>query len=95
MSEPIVPGTVQLPPGGQPIVLLSDAQTHGGYPRIGHVIRADRGCLAQLRAGERLRFAPCTHAQALAATRQRAHTLAKIALAIRSRNEFGARDRSW
>ena len=95
VSEPIVPGTVQLPPGGQPIVLLADAQTHGGYPRIGHVIRADRGRLAQLRAGERLRFAPCTRAQALAAARERAHTLAKIALAIQSRSEFGPRDRSW
>ena len=85
LSEPIAPGTVQLPPGGQPIVLLADAQTHGGYPRIGHVIRADRGRLAQLRAGERLRFTPCTREQALAATRERAHTLVRIALAIAGR----------
>jgi antagonist of KipI len=85
VSEPIIPGTVQLPPGGQPIVLLADAQTHGGYPRIGHAIRADRGRLAQLRAGDTIRFAPCTHADALAAARERAGTLARIALAIRSR----------
>ena len=86
ISEPIVPGAVQLPPGGQPIVLLADAQTHGGYPRIGHVIRADRGRLAQLHGSDRVRFAPCTPGQALAATRERASTLARIALAIRARD---------
>ncbi|QDQ74722.1 biotin-dependent carboxyltransferase family protein [Pseudoluteimonas lycopersici] len=85
VSEPIVPGTLQLPPGGQPIVLLADAQTHGGYPRIGHAIRADRGRLAQLRAGDAIRFAPCTPAEALAASRERAHTLARIALAVAGR----------
>ena len=85
ISEPIIPGTVQLPPGGEPIVLLADAQTHGGYPRIGHVIRADRARLAQLRAGDEVRFAPCTPAEARAAMRERAHTLARIALAITGR----------
>lgn len=85
ISEPVAPGTVQLPPGGEPIVLLADAQTHGGYPRIGHVIRADRGRLAQLRAGDAIRFAPCTPSEALAAKRERAHTLARIALAIAGR----------
>ena len=85
VSEPIVPGTVQLPPGGEPIVLLADAQTHGGYPRIGHAIRADRGRLAQLRGGDRIRFAPCTPAEALAASHERAHALARIALAIAGR----------
>ena len=85
MSEPIIPGTVQLPSGGEPIVLLADAQTHGGYPRIGHAIRADRGRLAQLRAGDKVRFAPCTPVEALAAMRERTHTLARIALAIAGR----------
>lgn len=85
VSEPIAPGSVQLPPGGNPIVLLADAQTHGGYPCIGHAIRADRGRLAQLRAGERIRFMPCTPAEASAAGRERAHALARIALAIAGR----------
>jgi len=85
VSEPIAPGAVQLPPGGNPIVLLADAQTHGGYPCIGHAIRADRGRLAQLRAGDRIRFMPCTPGEALAAGRERAHTLARIALAIARR----------
>jgi antagonist of KipI len=85
ISEPVAPGTLQLPPDGRPIVLLADAQTHGGYPRIGHVIRADRPRLAQLRPGDRLRFQPCDRAQALDAWRDRCHRLARIEVAISTR----------
>jgi antagonist of KipI len=89
ISAPVAPGTVQLPPDGQPIVLLADAQTHGGYPRIAHVIRADRPLLAQLRPGERVRFVPCTPSQARAAWRTQRQALARLALAIRARVPAG------
>lgn len=85
LSEPVAPGTVQLPPDGQPIVLLAEAQTIGGYPRIGHVIAADLPRLAQLRPGDSLRFEriDAASAQALAcAQRQR---LTRMALAIGQR----------
>lgn len=59
VSAAVAPGTLQLPPDGQPIVLLADAQTIGGYPRLGHVIAADLPRLAQWRPGEVLRFAQC------------------------------------
>jgi len=59
ISAPVAPGTVQLPPDGQPIVLLADAQTVGGYPRLGHVVAADLPRLAQLRPGDSLRFQAC------------------------------------
>jgi antagonist of KipI len=85
MSEPVAPGTVQLPPDGQPIVLLADAQTLGGYPRIGHAIRADWPRLAQLRPGDRLRFAPCTRDEAAQARREQMQRLARIAIAIQAR----------
>jgi len=85
ISEPVAPGTVQLPPDGQPIVLLADAQTHGGYPRIGHVIRADIPLLAQMRPGARLRFLPCTPVQACAANAEQRQRLHRIALAIDAR----------
>jgi len=88
-SEPVAPGTVQLPPDGQPIVLLAEAQTVGGYPRIGHVVSADLPRLAQLRPGDKLRFQmiDAATAQALAcAQRQR---LSRIALAIEQRRHDG------
>jgi antagonist of KipI len=58
LSEGVVFGTVQLPPGGNPIILMADRQTTGGYPRIGEVASVDLPLLAQLKPGERLRFRP-------------------------------------
>ena len=51
VSQPVGFGTVQVPPAGQPIVLMADRQTTGGYPRIAEVIRADRDRLAQVVPG--------------------------------------------
>lgn len=82
LSAPVAPGTVQLPPDGQPIVLLADAQTVGGYPRLGHVIAADLPRLAQLRPGETVRFQSCdarTATRLACAARAR---IARIALMI-------------
>lgn len=55
-SGTVVPGTVQVPPDGQPIVLMADAQTIGGYPQIAHVISADLPLVAQLRPGDSVQF---------------------------------------
>lgn len=55
-SEPVVPGTIQLPGNGRPIVLLADAQTVGGYPRIAHVAQVDLARLAQRPPGAPIRF---------------------------------------
>lgn len=85
ISAPVAPGTVQLPPDGQPIVLLADAQTHGGYPCIGYVIRADRQRLAQLRPGSPLHFTATTHELAQQAWQAQQHTLARLSLAIAAR----------
>jgi allophanate hydrolase len=57
VSDATVPGSIQVPGAGQPIVLLADAQTAGGYPKIATVITADLGRLAALRPGQSLRFA--------------------------------------
>lgn len=69
-SHGIVPGVVQVPPSGEPIIQLSDAHTAGGYPKIGTVIEADLWRLAQAPLGSRLRFVPVTYRDALAALRQ-------------------------
>ena len=57
-SAPVCPGTIQLPPGGQPIVLMPDGPTVGGYPRIAVVLSRALRRLAQRRPGEPVRFAP-------------------------------------
>lgn len=90
-SEPVAPGTVQLPPGGAPIVLLGDAQTHGGYPRIGHVIRTDRPRLAQLRPGDAVHFVACDVATAQALAEAQRHRLARMAIAIDAQRRRDAR----
>jgi len=56
-SEPIVLGAIQVPTNGQPLVFLADHPVTGGYPVIGVVHRADIGLAAQLRPGQRVRFA--------------------------------------
>jgi antagonist of KipI len=65
LSEAVSFGTIQVPPDGQPIILLADRQTTGGYPKIGQVITADLPILAQLKPGEHLRFKEVTQHEAL------------------------------
>lgn len=55
-TAPITPGTIQIPPDGQPIITLADGQTTGGYPRIGQVISADLSILGQLKANDSISF---------------------------------------
>lgn len=82
LSEPVVFGTVQLPPDGRPIILMADRQPTGGYPRIGEVASADLPLLAQLRPGDTVRFRPATLAQAHAARREAERTIAQLRAAI-------------
>jgi biotin-dependent carboxylase-like uncharacterized protein len=56
LSEGISLGAIQVPADGQPIVLLNDRQTIGGYPKLGSVLSLDIGKLAQLLPGGSLRF---------------------------------------
>jgi antagonist of KipI len=56
VSSAVTFGTVQLLPEGQPILLMADHQTAGGYPRIAHVISAHHSRIAQLKPGEMIRF---------------------------------------
>ncbi len=55
-SQGILPGAVQLPPSGEPIVLGVDAPVTGGYPWIAQVVAADAGRLAHLAPGDEMRF---------------------------------------
>jgi biotin-dependent carboxylase-like uncharacterized protein len=85
LSHAVLPGVVQVPPNGQPIALLADAQSTGGYPRIAKVIDADLWKLAQLPLGGRVRFIPCSLSDAHAAERQGQLYLERIGASLRDR----------
>jgi KipI family sensor histidine kinase inhibitor len=70
VSQPVVAGSVQVPPDGQPIVLLAEHQTIGGYPQIGHVISADLPKLARAWPGAMVSFREVTLDEARAAWRE-------------------------
>ncbi len=77
-SHGLVPGVIQVPPGGQPIIQMRDAQPSGGYPKIGTVIEADLWRLAQAPAGSRIRFVETSYTGALAASRTTSVYLRKV-----------------
>ncbi|WP_105189796.1 biotin-dependent carboxyltransferase family protein [Pseudoalteromonas sp. T1lg48] len=84
-STAVAPGSIQLPPSGEPIVLLNDCQTTGGYPLLGQVIAADLPRLGQLRGGHSVSFTPVTLAQARHLNQQHSNELNRLRLAMRYR----------
>jgi len=82
ISEPVCFGTIQVPPNGEPIILLADRQTTGGYPIIGYVASVDFPILAQLKPGDQLHFEEITvrQAQQLMIEREKAVKVIKLAL---------------
>ncbi|RLQ90972.1 biotin-dependent carboxyltransferase family protein [Planomicrobium sp. Y74] len=56
ISEAVVFGSIQVPADGNPIILMADRQTAGGYPKIAEVITVDLPLISQLKPGDRLRF---------------------------------------
>ncbi|MDQ8031014.1 MAG: biotin-dependent carboxyltransferase family protein [Bordetella sp.] len=83
LSEATSFGTVQVPAGGQPIVLMADRQTTGGYPKLAQIAAVDLPVLAQFAPGQTLRFAPIAldEAQQLDAARAQAFAALEAALA--------------
>jgi antagonist of KipI len=75
LSEAVAPGTVQVPPSGNPILLLNDCQTIGGYPKIAHVITVDLATAAQLSPGNQVRFSEISMNQAHTLLFERARNL--------------------
>ncbi|MBN3775222.1 allophanate hydrolase, partial [Burkholderia sp. Se-20378] len=94
LSHAVLPGTIQVPPNGQPIVLMHDAQTTGGYPKIGTVIRADLWKLAQARLNLPIRFVRTTPDAARAALAAERAYLRQIDVAIDMREEARRRAQS-
>ena len=78
VSDGTVTGSLQVPGNGQPIVLMPDRGTSGGYPKIATVISADFGRFAQTPAGRAFRFKPVSMAEAQAEARRFADLLRSL-----------------
>jgi antagonist of KipI len=87
VSEAVAPGTVQVPPGGRPILLLGDCQTIGGYPKIAHVITVDLSIAAQLRPGDTVRFQEISLPEAHRLLFEREQELERFRIGLSLRNE--------
>jgi len=81
-SRPVVPGTVQLPPDGLPIVLMAEGQTIGGYPQLGQVASVDLPKLAQARPGAEIVFRLCDVSAAQQARLRVAADLARLRVGL-------------
>lgn len=85
VSEAVTFGTIQVPPSGQPIVLMADRQTTGGYPRIAQVIAADLPTLAQARPGQYIQFQRTTWQEAERLYVQHEHDMRRWKMMIRNK----------
>jgi antagonist of KipI len=79
ISEPLGIGAIQVPSAGEPILLMADRQTAGGYPKIGYVISADLPLAGQLAPGDFIEFHLCSHQEAVAALIARERQLLRYA----------------
>jgi biotin-dependent carboxylase-like uncharacterized protein len=80
ISDALCPGAIQVPGDGQPIIMMADCQTTGGYAKIGTVIGPDLSKLAQTKAGDCVSFVACSDAEAVAALAAEQHAYEKAAL---------------
>lgn len=79
ISEPLGIGAIQVPSAGEPILLMADRQTAGGYPKIGYVISADLPLAGQLAPGDFIEFHLCSQQEAVAALIARERQLLRYA----------------
>jgi allophanate hydrolase len=83
VSDGVTPGSIQVPGNGQPIILLADAQTVGGYPKIATVISADLPRLGQAKPGDTIRFSAVTVHEAREALIAREKRLSEWAAGVK------------
>ena len=91
-SDGVAPGAIQVPGNGQPVVLLADRQTTGGYPKIATVISADLSALGRLPVGTLVGFEAVTVEIAEAARREHVAMLAALKEGIVSVDEATSTD---
>lgn len=78
VSDPVLPGCIQVPASGLPLILMADCPTTGGYPKIATVISTDLADLAQLPPGSEVSFRAVTLEEAQLARSQRIQWLAEL-----------------
>jgi len=78
LSAPTAFGAIQVPPSGEPIVLMADRQTMGGYPIAATIISADIGIAGQLGPGDAVAFTVCTLQEAMTALIAQEQTLMAV-----------------
>jgi allophanate hydrolase subunit 2 len=79
LTEGVSVGAIQVPPGGQPIILFVEHPTTGGYPKIANVISADHHVLGQLRPRDEVRFERVSLKQALDLLREQEEMIHSVA----------------
>jgi antagonist of KipI len=87
ISEAVCCGTIQVPADGQPILLMADCATTGGYPRVAHVIAADLPLAAQLKPGDKMRFQEVSLAEARQLHLKQEANLAKLRVGLRFKQD--------
>ncbi|MBX0333040.1 biotin-dependent carboxyltransferase family protein [Pontibacter sp. HSC-14F20] len=88
ISTAVTFGTVQVPPHGNPIVLMADHQTTGGYPRILQVVRVDLPILAQVAPGQTIEFEEVSLEEAQQLYIRREQNLTQLARAIQLKHNL-------
>lgn len=91
LSHGILPGTIQLPPAGQPVIQMHDANTCGGYPKLGVVIAPDLSVLAQVRLGSTIRFCVIDRVAALKLAVAEEEFLQRLTLRIGLARDYSTR----
>jgi antagonist of KipI len=82
LSEAVTMGTIQVPNDGQPIILMADRQTIGGYPKIGYVASIDFPVLSQVMPGENLTFKEISIQDAQRLLLKRDQLISKVKIGI-------------
>ncbi|PSL40263.1 antagonist of KipI [Planomicrobium soli] len=82
ISEAVAFGSIQVPADGNPIVLLADRQTTGGYPKIGQIASVDLPLVSQLKPGDRLRFQEVTLQEAQRLWIEQEHRIQQLKISI-------------
>ena len=83
ISEEVSVGTIQIPPDGNPIILLADRQTTGGYPKIAHVASVDIQKIVQLKPNDKITFKKITLKEAERLYFQREKDIVELKKAIK------------